>query len=158
MPSIIIVTSISKSNINTFSHLDPCGAFGSRLSIDSTHIIEDTGIYHFNRDHDVKKGGGVALVFKNSFKFISGKTFACDSFEGIVVSIAGNTSRKLNFIVIYRFCEVAPTLFLSDFYKFIENIFINLKNLIILGDFNLHVNEKSDPNVIRFYDILSSFS
>ena len=115
-------------------------------------------IYHFNRDHDVKKGGGVALVFKNSFKFISGKTFACDSFEGIVVSIAGNTSRKLNFIVIYRFCEVAPTLFLSDFYKFIKNIFINLKNLIILGDFNLHVNEKSDPNVIRFYDILSSFS
>ena len=32
-----------------------------------------------------------------------------------------------------------------------------MKNLVILGDFNLHVNKFSEPDIIRFNEILSTF-
>ena len=123
-----------------------------------TAELRDMGyhIYHFNRD--VKKGGGVALIFKDNIKFVKGKTFSCDSFESIVVTIASRSLGKLNFVVVYRFCELAPALFFTEFYRFIESIFIDFKNLIILGDFNLHVNDRNCRNTTRFYDILSTFS
>ena len=113
-------------------------------------------IYHFNRDD--KKGGGVALIFKNDFKLNSGNTYHFESFECILVSIACTHSRQVNFIVVYRHCEVTPSLFLTEFYKFVETIFINLNNFIVLGDFNLHVNLKCNPTIMKFYEILSTFS
>ena len=47
---------------------------------------------------------------------------------------------------------------MTEFYNFLENIFITCKNLIILGDFNLHVNDKFNPTIVKFHDILSSFN
>ena len=41
-------------------------------------------IYHFNRS--TRKGGGVALIFRNNFKFIQGKTFNFDTFECMFVT------------------------------------------------------------------------
>ena len=114
------------------------------------------GIYHFNRDH--RKGGGVALIYKSHFKFIQGRTFKSEYFECIHVSIACRTTQPVNFIVVYRYSEVTPSYFLDEFYPIMENIFMNFKNVIFLGDFNLHVNERLDPNIVKFYDILSSFN
>ena len=123
-----------------------------------TAELRDKGyqIYHFNREE--RKGGGVALIFRDNFKFLSGKTFNCENFECILVTIACHAARPINFIVLYRYCEVAPSTFLTEFYKFMENIFIDFKNVIILGDFNLHLNEKFNPTTIKFHDILNSFS
>ena len=123
-----------------------------------TAELRDIGynIYHFNRD--VKKGGGVALIFRNTFKLISGKTFSSDYFECILVTIACDTGRKLNVLVVYRYSELPPAFFLTEFYKILENVFINFRNVIILGDFNLHVNEKLSPTILKFHDMLASFS
>ena len=123
-----------------------------------TAELRDNGynIFHFNRDN--KRGGGVALIFKKDFKFVSGKTFNFETFECILVSIACRAGRQVNFIVLYRYCEISPSLFLPEFYGFIDSIFINLRNVIILGDFNLHVNDKHNLNILRFCDILNSFS
>ena len=123
-----------------------------------TAELRDIGynIFHFNRD--TRKGGGVALIFKKDFKFVSGKTFKFETFECILVSIACRTSAQVNFIVVYRFCEITPSPFLTEFYDFIETIFIDLRQIIILGDFNLHVNDQFNQNILRFADILNSFS
>ena len=113
-------------------------------------------IYHFNRDD--RKGGGVALILKNNFKFIKGKTFGGETFESIAVSLAGPSSNMLTFVVVYRFCEIPLSRFLTEFYEFTEGIYLNCKNVIILGDFNIHINERSNPTILQFYDILSSFN
>ena len=122
-----------------------------------TAIIRDKGyeICHFNRDS--QRGGGVALIYRNSYKLNSTKTYSFESFECILVSISGTSSRPLNFIVVYRYGELSPTLFLSEFYNFIDGIFIHFKNLVILGDFNLHINETFNASIIKFCDILASF-
>ena len=118
-----------------------------------TAELRDKGysIYHFNRDH--RKGGGVALIYKSHFKFIQGRTFKSEYFECIHVSIACRTTQPVNFIVVYRYSEVTPSYFLDEFYPIMENIFMNFKNVIFLGDFNLHVNETLDPNIAKCYDI-----
>ena len=123
-----------------------------------TAELRDIGynIYHFNRD--TRKGGGVALIFRNAFNLISGKTFSSDYFECILVTLGCNTGRKFNVLVVYRYCELPPSFFLAEFYKLLENVFINFRNIIILGDFNLHLNEKFNPTILKFHDILSSFS
>ena len=52
---------------------------------------------------------------------------------------------------------MSPSVFFTEFYDFIEKIYINLKNIIILGDFNLHMNKAFDKDVIRFNNIISTF-
>ena len=114
------------------------------------------GIYHFNRES--KRGGGVALIYKNQYKFIKGKSFCHESFECILVSLASPSSRQVNFIVVYRYCEISPTLFFTEFYNLIENLSLTLKNLVVIGDFNIHVNETFNPVIAKFNDILASFN
>ena len=73
------------------------------------------------------------------------------------MSIKSSVGKNLNFVVIYRFCELTPSLFLTEFYNFIDDVYINFSNIIIVGDFNLHVNHKFNPDIMQFYEILSSF-
>ena len=115
-------------------------------------------IQHYNRDRDIRRGGGVALIYRNNFKLFKSKIYKFQTFECIQVSISCRNSSQMNFVVVYRFCEIPPSQFLSEFYNFIDNIFINLKSFIILGDFNLHVNEKMNPTITQFQDILATFS
>ena len=122
-----------------------------------TATLRENGysIYHFIREE--KGGGGVALIYKDWLKLHSAKCYNFQTFECILVSISSTSSKKLNFVIVYRFCELTPSAFLSEFYDFVENIFIHLKNLIILGDFNLHMNKTCESNVIRFNEILTTF-
>ena len=122
-----------------------------------TAAIRDKGysITHFNREE--KGGGGVALVYRSHFKVNTTKTYTFETFECILVSLACSSSRQITFVVVYRFCELFPTSFLTEFYDFIDSVFIHFKNFVILGDFNLHVNKCFNPSIVKFYDILSTF-
>ena len=122
-----------------------------------TATLKENGfsISHFHRDN--KGGGGVAVIYRHNFKLHSSKSYSFDTFECIFASISGNMSQKINFIVVYRFCELSPAAFLLEFREFIESTFIHKKNLVILGDFNLHVNKVFEPDIIQFNEILSTF-
>ena len=122
-----------------------------------TATLRENGysIYHFNRTD--RAGGGVAFIYKDCLKFSGGKSYNHDTFECIVGSMASSSSKKINFVLVYRLIELAPSLFLSEFYNFIEKVFVQFNNIIILGDFNLHVNQVFNPEVINFNSIISSF-
>ena len=113
--------------------------FKSELN-NCTATLRENGysIFHFHREN--KGGGGVALIYKKEFKMNNAKTYHFETFECILVSISGTDSTKINFVVVYRFCQLSPSLFLSEFYNFIESIFIHLRNFIFLGDFNLGIS------------------
>ena len=130
--------------------------FKSQLNT-STATLRENGfdISHFNRDD--KGGGGVAVIYRSSFKLHSSKSYNFNTFECIHASISGNSSQKINFIVVYRFCQLSSSAFLLEFREFIESTYIQMKNLVILGDFNLHVNKVSEPDVICFNEMLSTF-
>ena len=112
-------------------------------------------IFHFNRTD--RGGGGVAFIYKDCIKLSGGKCYNYDTFECIVGSMTCISSKKITFVLVYRFTELAPSLFLTEFHNLIEKVFVQFNNLIILGDFNLHVNQVFNSEVIRFNSILSSF-
>ena len=130
--------------------------FRSQLN-NSTATLKENGysIFHYNRDD--KGGGGVALIYRDWFKLHNSKSYCFETFECIFGSISSTCSQKINFVVVYRFVELSPSGFLSEFHDFCESIFINHRNFVILGDFNLHVNDVFNPHVIRFNSILSTF-
>ena len=48
-------------------------------------------------------------------------------------------------------------MFLEDLTEFLADITSQYKDLVIVGDFNIHVNSKNDPNGVRLRDTLTAF-
>ena len=124
-----------------------------------TAILREAGyrIFHFNRPE--KRGGGVAILSKCEYKPKFEKCFNYSSFECIIQSFkTSNVSGNLTIMVVYRLGTESFTLFLEEFYSFVEYVKMNFKYFIICGDFNVHVNKPSDQDTINFMNILNTFS
>ena len=70
----------------------------------------------------------------------------------------GILGRKLCFVTIYRSGDEPMSLFLKEFNDFAELLYFTHKDVILCGDFNIHCNDSLNTDVIRFYQILNSFS
>ena len=123
-----------------------------------TFLLKEAGfnICHFNRDS--KAGGGVAII--SNCKFISKfqKNGQFSSFEVTNQTFVVKNSSNLTFIVIYRHFAENLTSFLDEFHEFLEYVNLKFKNVIIAGDFNIHVNKENEKSTVAFYDILNNFS
>ena len=122
-----------------------------------TATLRENGysIFHLNREE--KGGGGVAIIHRDSLKLNNAKCYNFETFECVIGSIASMSSQKITFVAMYRFCELSPLAFLSEFNDFAEKIIVQFNNPIFLGDFNLHFNKVSNPEILQFNSILSSF-
>ena len=124
-----------------------------------TAKLKESGytIYHFNRIS--KRGGGVAILLKSNYKTKFEKSLKYVSFEGIIQTvITSSNSANLTVIVIYRHFSEPFTLFLEEFYQFVEYVKLNFKFFVMCGDFNVHVNKSTDSETMKFMDILDTFS
>ena len=104
-----------------------------------TAKLKESGytIYHFNRIS--KRGGGVAILLKCNYKTKFEKSLKYVSFEGIIQTvITSYNSANLTVIVIYRHFSEPFTLFLEEFYQFVEYVKLNFKFFVMCGDFNVH--------------------
>ena len=54
--------------------------------------------------------------------------------------------------------QLSNTLFLEEFSKLMEQLLILPGNLLIVGDFNYHVDNTTDPETIKFNKILEMFN
>ena len=124
-----------------------------------TSLLKEAGynIFHFVRDN--RKGGGVAIVAKSNYKQIFQKSLENTSFECVIQTLkTSNNSVNLTLVAIYRHGSVSFSVFLDEFYTFLEYIKLNFKHFIICGDFNVHVNKTRDHETIKFIDMLNTFS
>jgi hypothetical protein len=70
-------------------------------------------------------------------------------------------SCKLRTIIVYRTPysaahPVVTSVFFDEFSTYLESVNMSSEPLLIVGDFNIHVDISRDPNAIRFLDLLSS--
>lgn len=77
--------------------------------------------------------------------------------------LTSTPTARLRVIIIYRppFSNTHPvtiTTFLSEFANYLESVVLSNEQLIICGDFNIHVNVCSDADTIKFMDLLESMS
>ena len=126
-----------------------------------TALIKDAGftITHFNRSN--RQGGGVAIISKQNHVSKYEKVLKFNTFECIIESFKiQHCQFNLTIVLIYRPAHhdenISP--FLEEFYTLAEYVQRNFNCFIICGDFNLHYNKVDDPSIVKFNNILDTFS
>ena len=113
----------------------------------NTHIPRNTG-----------RGGGVAAIFKSDLSINPRPKESYNSFENLRTSLVhpSLTSHKpINIVIIYR--PPAPySEFLSEFSEFLSELVLKTDQIIIAGDFNIHVDVANDSLSSAFKSIIDS--
>ena len=68
----------------------------------------------------------------------------------------------INIITIYHppysdINQSTNTMFLDDLADILEKHLMSLSNIVVAGDFNLHIDKKTDPDVNLFKDMVQAF-
>ena len=132
-----------------------------KIWIRSSQINRD-GLIAYNTNRKGKRGGGLALVVNAHLQCCVMEQYnklVYTSFEfGIWKLIFNNTS--VSILLIYRPPGIPYTLitpFTDEFLDLMTKLMESLKNLLILGDFNIHINNEEDPDAIQFYETMAAF-
>ena len=142
---------IVSSNISLFA-LTECWLNSDSCTVPALATPDNYEFLHNPRCG--RTGGGVALICKSSLNpsAISFKNYL--SFELLVVNC---TSINLTIAVIYRPPHLSTATFLNDFGEFITHLFELKNEILILGDFNIHLNKPSTVSS-KFLSLLDIFS
>ena len=117
----------------------------------------DSTFLHVDR-HGGKTGGGVGLLCRNSFKpTMCQKQNISVSFESIIVNVKTEKC-ALRICVLYRPPSSSFRVFCDEFTALIEDLKSTSTPFVVLGDFNIHFDNKTASNTQSFCDILDSFN
>ena len=108
-----------------------------------------------------RTGGGTAIVFRDTLCITKLAADVLNSFEYSEWKIVSGSFR-VHFVLIYRPLystnhPVTINTFIVEFSQYLETIIMSTDPLIT-GDFNIHVNSKTDGDSMRFVDLLLSMS
>ena len=110
----------------------------------------------------VKRGGGVGLLRNDAINVKPKTSGSFKSFEHSEYMLTSD-SRCIRIIVLYR-PPPSPTnglthrMFMEDFAMFLEQQTLTTGQLLIVGDFNYHVEDGTDREARQFIDMVSSFN
>jgi len=131
----------------------------SGTSLDNPIISEinkyDYKIHHVWREN--RRGGGIAVLtkYRNLMKTNKSNNISYESFEYLEFSL--NIKRELKICIIYRSPTSSIKEFLEDFTYYLNQVTDLNDNFIIMGDFNIHYDNKSNKYSKQFIDILEVF-
>ena len=106
------------------------------------------------------RGGGVAIIYRESVKINTEKIREYSTFEHIQAkTTVGSCTYRI--IVIYRPPRsqdesVTVSSFITELSKLIEEVVILNGRILITGDFNFHVDNKNDAQAQRFLRLLEA--
>ena len=109
-----------------------------------------------------KRGGGILVIHRTSLLIKPSKTIVYKSFECLEI-IFNTANSHYRFICIYRpppsvKNKLTVNMFMSEFQQFLMDRTLLLDKMIMLGDFNFHVDVPADPDANKFLNILDSFN
>ncbi len=109
------------------------------------------------------KGGGVAIIYNNIFSISQRVGFKYNSFEVMVLHITLSRETSVNdkphmmFVLatVYR-PPGHHTDFIKEFADFLSELVLSADKVLIVGDFNIHVDNEKYLLGSAFIDILNS--
>ena len=107
-----------------------------------------------------RRGGGTALLYRDSIKVSKCEAGVRSSFEFSEWKVTLPSFNNLRVIVVYRapyseVHKVSSSTFFTEFSDYA--VVLCNERLLITGDFNFHVDIPTDGDGIKFLDILQSF-
>lgn len=111
----------------------------------------------------VKTGGGVGLLYRSTLSInVTAIHFDYSTFQSIHCELTCN-SLSVRLVVIYRPIKTISgqhvnfTNFLREFENLINDYLLHPSELILTGDFNIHVDDESNSTALKFTDLLTSY-
>ncbi len=135
--------------------------FSNRESAPKTQCTPG-GYKFFDHPRSGRQGGGTGLLFQNNLKVAKVAGGERQSFEYSEWKITSG-SRRVNLIIVYRppysvAHPVTSAVFFVEFAEYLESIVLSADPLLIVGDFNIHIDSNENYDAIKFLELLQSFS
>ena len=102
------------------------------------------------------RGGGVSLLYRSVFQVRSNDIKTFSTFEYLDVFV-NYDSTCLNIIVLYRPPNTSVRVFIDEFSSLLEQVVLLSDYPLIVGDFNIHVDNPDDSEAADFDSLLNSF-
>ncbi len=101
-------------------------------------------------------GGGIALIYHSFLKVIKIQLPIYTTFEslGTKFTISGSS---FTLLTIYRPSNTSHPVFISELSSLLEDLISSNSEVLITGDFNIHVDILSDPLSKSFSNLLETF-
>jgi Reverse transcriptase (RNA-dependent DNA polymerase)/Endonuclease-reverse transcriptase len=109
----------------------------------------------FHKPRSTGRGGGLAVIHRSYLKITEASLPIYSSFESLGFTLA-LPSKTLYFLTVYRPPSSSISSFLEDFSELLSNLRSKPSDLIISGDFNIHI-DNSSPSALSFLTLLDSF-
>ena len=116
--------------------------------------------------HTKTNGGGLLVLYKSNMK--AKKILLKDhikfiTFELLMCELTCFKCDKFIIVNIYRLPysskhKVTPKMFLEEFEILVESLISTSSKFVLVGDFNLHVNNPADYYVSEFLQLLSTYN
>ena len=108
-----------------------------------------------------RRGGGLALISRKTFKTKITKSQVFNTFEHVELSVTSG-SDVLKLLLIYRPPASQKTgyfsEFLDEFASLLEITSLCASHLVLVGDFNLHVDDFTSREATEFIELLQSYN
>lgn len=123
--------------------------------------LKDFGIKQSHQNRSDKKGGGIILLYRNTMMLESTENRSSDCFEACLWRLKMG-STVVNLLGVYHPPFGSTELntrvnFLDQFTNLLADLIPNKENLILMGDFNVHVNKyDTDDDAQMFTDTLEA--
>ncbi|XP_049889964.1 uncharacterized protein LOC126383485 isoform X1 [Epinephelus moara] len=112
------------------------------------------GFIYSCRLRDSGRGGGLAMLYREKWKVLPVSTPAYHTFESITSQLSGPTPTIV--ATVYRPPKPNKE-FLNDFVQFLTHLSTLSPNILLLGDFNIHMDNTSNALTRNFTSCIDSF-
>ncbi|CAB3996663.1 RNA-directed DNA polymerase from transposon X-element [Paramuricea clavata] len=135
--------------------------FSDRESASKTQCTPG-GYKFFDNPRSGRQGGGTGLLFKNNLQAAKVDGGERQSFEYSEWKVTSG-SQRINLIIVYRppysvAHSVTSAVFFVEFAEYLESIVLSADPLLIVEDFNIHIDSNENYDAIKFLELLQSFS
>ena len=122
--------------------------------------ITNTGFKLIDLSRNDRRGGGTALLFKENLNIQTTAAKELRSFEYLQLIVSSGTF-KVRVAVFYRppyslAHPVTTSTFFTDFADYLETLILSSEPLVITGDFNVHVDDSTNPDATKLLYLFDS--
>ena len=99
-------------------------------------------IHHPRSSFDKTRGEGVAIIYNKCFNLTKFSTESFKSFESVSAKFKCEDGKHICCSCVYR-PGIISNVFFEEFDEYIEEIFVKFSNIVICGDFNIHLDNQN---------------